>query len=75
MVIVFQKVINGDGASSCAGDEPCDWRLHRGEDRGPVQQRRAGPGLRDGVQEDRHQRAGLPDGPPQRRLPVRQLLN
>lgn len=56
------------------GDEPRDGHVGRGENRGPVQQRWAGPGLRDGVQEDRHQRAGLPDGPPQRRLPIRRLL-
>jgi hypothetical protein len=56
------------------GEEPCDGRVGCCQDRGPVQQRRPGPGLQHGVQEDRHQRARLPDGPPQRRLPVRQLL-
>uniref|UniRef100_A0A3B5Z292 Uncharacterized protein n=1 Tax=Triticum aestivum TaxID=4565 RepID=A0A3B5Z292_WHEAT len=53
------------------GDEHGDRRADHGEDRRPVQQRRAGPGLRHGVQQDRHRRAGGRPGPPHRQLPVR----
>ncbi|CAL4987092.1 unnamed protein product [Urochloa decumbens] len=52
------------------GDQPRDRRVGLGEGPGQVQRRWAGPGLRDGVQEDRHRRARQREGLPQSRLRV-----